>query len=77
MKEEVLELFKEGYTVREISDMTGLATGTVGTYVYSTGINKNMDVRERQLKSRIERLTAEYEKNFGPFGSPSQHKEGV
>jgi DNA-binding NarL/FixJ family response regulator len=67
MKDAVLELYEEGMTIREIAEELGLAIGTVGTYIYTSGLNKNPKAREAQLLMRIRRLIAEYETEFGVF----------
>jgi len=69
MKEDVLEMFRDGMSIREIADATRLARGTVGTYIYSSGIQHEPRVQEVQLRAKIRRLVDQYEERFGPYNS--------
>lgn len=65
MKQEVLELYEEGFTISEIAEETGLAPSTVGVYIYSSKINKDPKAREAQLRAKVRKLVDEYENEFG------------
>lgn len=64
MKDDVIEMYKEGFTTKEIAEETSLAIGTVGAYIYSTGINKNPQIREVHLRMKIRKMISEYEAEF-------------
>ena len=69
MKDDVLEMFRDGMSIQEIVDATGLSHGTVGTYIYSSGIQHEVGVQEVQLRAKIRRLVEQYEARFGPLNS--------
>lgn len=54
MKEEVIEMYKDGISISDIADSTGLAPSTVGVYIYASKINKDPQAEERveYLKER-------------------------
>lgn len=67
MKEEVIEMYKDGISISDIADSTGLAPSTVGVYIYASKINKDPQAEEAQLRRRIRDLISEYEQEFGTF----------
>lgn len=67
MKEEVLEMYMEGMTAKEISENTQLSYSTVQQYIYSSRVNKDLRAREIQLITKIKKLIQEYELEFGPL----------
>lgn len=64
MKEEALELYRQGYTHGEIAEELGLATSTVGTYVYASGLAHDPVVRELRMRVKIKTLINNYEEEF-------------
>ncbi len=64
-KEEAIEMYKEGHSMDEIADELGITKSTVGTYVYSSGISSDFQVREVRARAYIRRLIEKYEKEFG------------
>lgn len=64
MKEEALELYKQGYTHREIAEELGLAPSTVGTYVYASDLSHDPAIRELRTRVRIKTMITNYEEEF-------------
>lgn len=64
MRDDILELYKEGHTHAEIAEETGLAPSTIGVYIYKSGINKDPAIMESRRRVQIKRMIEEYEKEF-------------
>lgn len=67
MKDDVIEMYMQGHSVKEIEEETGLAYGTVHAYISSSGIRRDPHVQERQAWHRIKRLIDDYKSKFGMF----------
>lgn len=65
MNETVLDLYREGLTVKEIAEEIGLAHSSVEQYIYKSRINKDPEARATQLRVKIRKMIAEYETEFG------------
>lgn len=64
MKEEVLEMYRDGATYDEIEEATDLAPGTIRAYVYDSKINKDMSIMQVRMYRKIKDLIAEYEEVY-------------
>lgn len=62
--EELIELYKEGLTMGEISEETGLASSTVGAYIYKEKINHDPAIMEVRKRAVIKRMISDYEEEF-------------
>lgn len=72
MKEEVIELYREGLTYKEIAEETGLAPSTVQMYVYQIGANHDLQIRQNRMVVAIRKMIEQYETEFGePFATPT------
>lgn len=75
MNETVLDLYREGLTVKEIVEETGLAHSSVAQYIYKSRINKDPEACATQLRVKIRKMIAKYEAEFGEKFTHSPLKE--
>lgn len=68
MKEEALELYREGLTANEIYiELDSLAYATIQAYITSSDLRHDSNVQEAQLRHKIQKLLSEYQEKFGKF----------
>lgn len=62
--EQVLDMYPEGLSAREIAEEIGSSIGSVEATIYKYKLNKDPVNREVHQRMRIKKLIAEYEEEF-------------